>query len=110
MGSARLRLHPAKELLAAVIGRSRFLKGAANISDRLALVKELLSAEQLADILLGVWRLRFMGLLLAKSGRLGSSHKYWLSFWGQSQRQRCEIAGKTAYTIFPAIHSRDPSD
>jgi len=30
----------------------------------------------------GVWRLRFMGLLLAKSGRLGSSHKDWFSFWG----------------------------
>jgi len=30
----------------------------------------------------GVWRLRFMGLLLAKSGRSGSSHKDWFSFWG----------------------------
>jgi hypothetical protein len=29
-----------------------------------------------------LWRLRFMGLLLAKSGRLGSSHKDWFSFWG----------------------------
>jgi hypothetical protein len=33
----------------------------------------------------GVWRLRFMGLLLAKSGRLGSSHKDWFSFWGPRQ-------------------------
>jgi hypothetical protein len=33
----------------------------------------------------GVWRLRFMGLLLAKSGRWGSSHKGWFSFWGPRQ-------------------------
>jgi hypothetical protein len=26
-----------------------------------------------------------MGLLLAKSGWWGSSHKHWFSFWGQRQ-------------------------
>jgi hypothetical protein len=36
----------------------------------------------------GVWRLRFMGLLLAKSGRLGSSHKDWFSFWGPRHFKR----------------------
>jgi hypothetical protein len=36
----------------------------------------------------GLWRLRFMGLLLAKSGRSGSSHKGWISFWGPRQQQR----------------------
>ena len=30
----------------------------------------------------GLWRLTFMGLLLAKSGWWGSSHKHWLRFWG----------------------------
>jgi hypothetical protein len=39
----------------------------------------------------GVWRLRFMGLLLAKSGRLGSSHKDWFSFWGPRQRNGSTI-------------------
>jgi len=29
----------------------------------------------------GVWRLRFMGLLLARSCRLGSSNEDWFSFW-----------------------------
>jgi hypothetical protein len=33
----------------------------------------------------GVWRLRFMGLLLAKSGRQGISHKDWFSFLGPRQ-------------------------
>jgi hypothetical protein len=35
----------------------------------LALVEQLLGTAQLADDLLGLWRLRFMGLLLADSGR-----------------------------------------
>lgn len=39
---------------------------------RLTLVEELLSDPQLAYDLLRVWRWRFMGLLLAKSGRSGS--------------------------------------
>lgn len=29
--------------------------------------------------------MRFLGLLLAKSGRLGSSHRDWFSFWGPRQ-------------------------
>jgi len=29
-----------------------------------------------------------MGLLLAKSGRLGSSHKGWFSFWGPRHQHR----------------------
>jgi hypothetical protein len=33
----------------------------------------------------GVWRLRFMGRLLAKPGRQGSSQKNWFSFWGPRQ-------------------------
>jgi hypothetical protein len=35
----------------------------------------------------GLWRLRFMGLLLANSGRYGSSHKNWFSFWGPRQNE-----------------------
>ncbi len=52
MGSARLRLHPAVELLPTVISRSRYLS-AADISDGLALGEELISGTQLANDLLG---------------------------------------------------------
>jgi hypothetical protein len=34
----------------------------------------------------GLWRLTFMGLLLAKSGWWGSSHKHWFRFWGPRQQ------------------------
>ena len=70
--------------------------GTAHIGDGLALVQELIGSPQFADDLYsfreafgyGVWRLRFMGLLLARSGRLGSSDKHWISFWGPRQATR----------------------
>ena len=61
MGSARLRLHPAIELLPAVISRGRHLQGTAHIGHALALVEELLSSAQLADDLLGSVTLAFHG-------------------------------------------------
>jgi hypothetical protein len=59
MGSARLRLHPAVQLLPAVISRGRHLKGTADIGHALALIEELLSGAQLADDLLGSVALAF---------------------------------------------------
>jgi len=47
----------------------------------------------------GVWRLRFVGLLLAKSGRRGSSHKGWFSLWGpRHPRQWRLVEGHTPET------------
>ena len=62
--------HPSLQLLQAVISRGRHLQGKTDIGDALALVEQLQSGAQLADVCSGVWRLRFMGLLLAKSGLL----------------------------------------
>ena len=61
MGSARLRLHPAVQLLPAVIGRDRHLQRTTDIGDALALVEQLFSSAQLADDLFGCVSLALYG-------------------------------------------------
>ena len=52
MGSDRLRLNPAVELLPTAVGRLGDLNGAADIGDGLGLGDQLLSSSQFADDLL----------------------------------------------------------
>ena len=52
------------------MGRGRHLQGTRDIGEALALFEQLLKGALLAGIYSGVWLLRYMGLLLAKSGLL----------------------------------------
>ncbi|PSJ03691.1 hypothetical protein C7K55_12315 [Cyanobium usitatum str. Tous] len=61
--------HYPVQMLPAVVSRQRNLQGSADVSNGLALVQELLSGPHLRVICSGLWRLTFMALLLAISGR-----------------------------------------
>ena len=61
MAYGRLRLHPAVQLLPPVIGSCSNLQSSTDISDGLALVKQLFRGAQLADDLLGVVAFNFHG-------------------------------------------------
>ena len=75
-------LHAAVELLPAVIvGADTSRTRQASATDW-PWLRSCSAVRSLRMICSGVWHLRFMGLLLAKSGRWGGSHKGWLSFRG----------------------------
>jgi len=82
MGTDRLHLNPVVQLLSAVIGRSQYLKSAADIGHGMDLIEDLQSDSQLSNDLHGSVALAFHGLLLANSGQLGGPHKDWFSFLG----------------------------
>ena len=62
--------HPSVQLLPAVIGRGRHLQAQQTSATLWPWLSNCSAVRSLRMICTGVWRLRFMGLLLAKSGLL----------------------------------------
>lgn len=80
MSAARLRLHPALELLPAVVGRLRHCDDAANAGEGLALSDQLISDFELADDPLGCVTNSFHGEVPGPVWPDEDSHSPWTAF------------------------------